>query len=130
MDEVVLGIVCRRGKVLLVKRQRDDDFVWSLPGGKIEAGETKEYAIIREIREESGVDCVAVKEIGRRIHPTTGRSLSYWECRYHSGVLYPRVKTIEEVAWFTREEALERLGTSLFDPAKDFLTSCSVDKGI
>lgn len=126
----MLGIVCRRGRVLLVKRQKDDDFVWSLPGGKIEAGETKEYAIIREIREESGVDCVAVREIGSRVHPVTGRPLSYWECRYHAGVLYPRISTIEKAEWVTREEALERLGEMLFDPAKDFLTSCSVSHGI
>lgn len=121
MDEVVLGIVCRRGRVLLVKRQKDDDFIWSLPGGHIAAGETKEYAIIRKICEESGVDCVAKREIGRRVHPSTEKSLSYWECQYHAGILHPRVATIERAEWVTREEALERLGPSLFEAARTFL---------
>ncbi len=125
MDEVVLGIVCRRGRVLLVKRRKDDDFVWSLPGGKIQSGETKEYAIVREIREESGVDCVAVREIGSRAHPTTERPVSYWECKYHAGVLFPRIKTIEAAEWVSREEALVRLGDSLFEAAKEFLMSAT-----
>lgn len=108
-----------------MKRLKDDDFAWSLPGGKIESGETKEYAIVREIRQESGIDCVAVREIGQRAHPTTDRPVSYWECKYHAGVLFPKDKTIEESEWVSREEALDRLGESLFEPAKEFLTTAT-----
>lgn len=125
MDEVVLGIVCRRGRVLLVKRRKDDDFAWSFPGGKIGASETKEYAIIRAIREETHVDCVAKREIGKREHPSTGRSISYWECTYHAGVLRPEDKDIDEAEWVRYDEALGRLGETLFQPAKDFLETAT-----
>ena len=49
------AVVWHEGKVLLVKRGRPPgkDF-WSLPGGKIEAGETPEAAALREVMEECG----------------------------------------------------------------------------
>lgn len=48
--------VFREGKVLLATRtQAPAKDVWSLPGGKVESGETLEEAAIREMREETGV---------------------------------------------------------------------------
>lgn len=42
---------------LLVVRVRDN-VKWYLPGGKIESGETKEQALIREIKEELNIDLI------------------------------------------------------------------------
>lgn len=50
----VTGILLKEDRILLVKQQvgaRD----WSLPGGKAEAGETLEQAIVREMAEETGL---------------------------------------------------------------------------
>lgn len=48
--------VFRDGKVLLATRTRPPaDRLWSLPGGKVEAGETLEQAALRELDEEVGV---------------------------------------------------------------------------
>ncbi len=48
--------VFRDGKVLLATRTRPPaDRLWSLPGGKVEAGETLEQAALRELEEEVGV---------------------------------------------------------------------------
>ncbi len=49
--------VFRDGKVLLATRTRPpDDRLWSLPGGKVEPGETLEQAALRELAEEVGVE--------------------------------------------------------------------------
>jgi ADP-ribose pyrophosphatase YjhB (NUDIX family) len=48
--------VFRDGKVLLATRTKPPaDRLWSLPGGKVEAGETLEEAALRELEEEVGV---------------------------------------------------------------------------
>ena len=50
----VLGVVFLENKVVLVRRR--DIPVWVLPGGAIDAGETPDEAIIREVKEETGYD--------------------------------------------------------------------------
>lgn len=48
---------------------------WEFPGGKIEKGETEEKAIVREIREELGIDIVPEKIIGVFSHAYDEREI-------------------------------------------------------
>ena len=52
------GVVCLRGReILLIKRGNPPrQGQWSLPGGRIEWGETSAAAALRELREETGVE--------------------------------------------------------------------------
>lgn len=55
---VVAALIRTRGQVLLTQRRpgRHLGLSWEFPGGKVEAGETDEEALIRELQEELGVD--------------------------------------------------------------------------
>jgi NADH pyrophosphatase NudC (nudix superfamily) len=54
----VAAILYQEGRVLLVRRVIQPGYgLWSLPGGFIEAGETPEAAVIREVEEETGLSC-------------------------------------------------------------------------
>lgn len=62
----VKGIVIYRGKTLIMKRVRpssDGLGYWELPGGGLEYGETPHEALIRELKEETGLDIKILKPI-------------------------------------------------------------------
>lgn len=55
----VVGAVIRRGEaVLLAQRRpdRDEALRWEFPGGKLDAGEEPQAALVRELREELGIE--------------------------------------------------------------------------
>ena len=52
----VTGILIENNEILLVKQKLNDKRDWSLPGGKLERGETIQQGIIREMKEETGLD--------------------------------------------------------------------------
>ena len=75
---VVAGVLRdARGRVLLARRTEGRDLagLWEFPGGKVEPGESPEDALVRELREERGVEtevgapvaCVPLESPGRRL---------------------------------------------------------------
>ena len=74
--EVCVGAIARSGDaLLLVLRGREPGRgLWSVPGGRVEAGESLADAVVRELREETGLDGACgplvgwVERIGRDHH--------------------------------------------------------------
>ena len=64
LPQVAVGaVVFSENKILLVKRSNHPaKGMWAVPGGKIQAGETMQQALVREIKEETGLD-IRVGEI-------------------------------------------------------------------
>jgi len=67
---VVAAVVWRDDRVLLTQRppHAEHALQWEFPGGKIEAGETVEQAVVREIREELGVAARAIETLATSRH--------------------------------------------------------------
>ena len=55
----VTGVVIEDGRILLVNQDTGSGRAWSLPGGKVEEDESLGGALVREMREETGIEVVA-----------------------------------------------------------------------
>jgi len=62
MKHRVRAIIEKEGKLLFIKRVKKAGTHWVFPGGGVEAGENHEQALIRECKEELGVD-VSIGEL-------------------------------------------------------------------
>lgn len=74
------AMVVKDGKVLLVLRGREPGRgLWSLPGGVVHPGETLRAAVIRELREECGIDVAVTEtaEVVERLIPDADGRLQY-----------------------------------------------------
>ena len=70
MINVVAAVIQNEeGKILIAQRnlKKSQGGLWEFPGGKIEPNETKEEAIIREIKEEMDIDIETKKFIDQKI---------------------------------------------------------------
>ncbi len=111
MIRVVAGVIVRDGKILVCQRRRDDSFPlkWEFPGGKIEPGEDDRAALVRELREELGVEATIVREIERvehhyakaertaRAHQRTAFSIAFF--LVNIGAQEPQNLAFEKFQW-------------------------------
>ena len=67
---VVAALILRDSKILVCQRRRDDthSLQWEFPGGKVEPGEIPQEALVRELREELGIEATIGRELFRTRH--------------------------------------------------------------
>jgi 8-oxo-dGTP diphosphatase len=105
-----VALVDGEGRVLLQRRGRDGAHagVWEFPGGKVEPGETLEQALVREIREEIGIELGPLRAALFASDPETDPALRepfvilLFVCRSWHGE--PRSLVGEAIAWVRIEE--------------------------
>ena len=117
------AIIIQDGRVLMVRRRiSEGELMWQFPAGQIEDGETAEEAAVRETAEETGLVVAAKQLLGERVHPKTGRLMSYTACEPLEGEA--RVADADEldaVAWVAHSEISEYVPYGLYEPVQAYL---------
>ena len=67
---VVCGIIYKNDKIFIARRKEGKSMagMWEFPGGKIEKGENEIDALIRELREELGMQVEVLNRLGENLH--------------------------------------------------------------
>ncbi|MER7464247.1 NUDIX hydrolase [Streptomyces sp. NPDC097981] len=120
---IAAAVVVHEGCVLIVRRRVSEGRLsWQFPAGAVEPGEAREEAAVRETLEETGIAVEALKLLGERIHPDTGRSMSYTACEVVGGHAHV-VDTDElaELAWVAHADISEYIPYRLFERVQEHL---------
>lgn len=121
VDAVVLILHDRSGGRLLLNREFRlalGDWVYNFPAGLIDEGETPEESAVRELKEETGLDLIAIKERLALSYSAVGFSNEKNICLVGTadGVFEKSSSPLEEIeaAWYTKEEVRNLLRTESF----------------
>ncbi|AIA03459.1 NUDIX hydrolase [Streptomyces noursei] len=120
---IAAAIIVHEGRVLMVRRRiSEGQLSWQFPAGEVEPGEAREDAAVRETQEETGLNVSVVKLLGERVHPATGRLMSYTACEVVSGTAHVADdEELAELAWVVHDEIHEYVPYGLFEPVQQYL---------
>jgi 8-oxo-dGTP diphosphatase len=99
---VSAGIIHRNGRVLVGQRRKGyrHPFKWEFPGGKVEAGETPQQALVRELAEELEIQASVGSELARYEHDYRSGSrvhLLFFAVDEFAGE--PQGRVFEQISW-------------------------------
>lgn len=106
------GIIFNEGKVLIVQREDGDDYggLWEIPSGKRENFERTVDAVIREVKEETGLDVEADNPVGvfefkvEKENETRDMTQISFLCKPVGKIEVKLSSEHQNFAWITKEE--------------------------
>jgi 8-oxo-dGTP diphosphatase len=119
--KVAAAVIERDAKILIGQRKRGDShgLKWEFPGGKVERGESPASGLLRELREELGIEATIGQELVRYEHRYPRRTsilLIFYSVTQFSGE--PKSLAFEKIVW----ESPEKLpGYDFLDGDLDFV---------
>ena len=120
----IVAAIVTSDRGVLVGKRNDRNPPWTFIAGEQEPGEPPAETAVREVKEETGLEIEAGEEIGRRVHPQTGRTMIYLAARPVRGttVFVGDEAELAKVDWVSLAEA-DKLLPSMFAPVREFLAA-------
>jgi len=117
------------GKILLVKRDTVPfKGYWALPGGRMDPGETVEQTIVRECKEETGLDVEIVRKIGEYVEKGVKDEVEYeyyptcFLVKVVGGEIKRQEGEIQEIRLFRLQRMPNQLAFEHLKMIEDYMT--------
>ncbi len=119
MSKGVVVLIKKDDKFLFIEEKRDLMLgCWAPPHGRMEENESEPEAVIREVKEEVGLDVEPIKKITETKADTKVKTVEWWEARIKGDAkINIDEEEVADFGWFSVREALELKlypGTKLF----------------
>ena len=103
INPCVIMLVSKGKEILLARHAQRNQDVYTCLAGFVEAGESIEHAVRREILEETGIKVKNVKYFGSQSWPFPAQLMFGFTAEYESGSITPQPGEIADAQWFDRD---------------------------
>ena len=103
IEPCVIVLVTKDDKLLLAKHRGRNQNIYTCIAGFIEIGESAEQAVVREVREEVGIEIKDLRYVGSQGWPFPDQLMLGFRAEYESGDIRVQESELVEAKWFTRD---------------------------
>jgi 8-oxo-dGTP pyrophosphatase MutT (NUDIX family) len=125
IPKVVLALIEHQGQFVLIKRRVvNNKLEWAFPGGVTEPNETDEVSVIREAKQEVGLEVIVKEKLLERKHPNTLINLVYFHCepvKFMADLVIGEPEEISEVRWVKAENVLGKFTSDVHPLIRQFV---------
>lgn len=105
IEPCVITVVSREdGKILLARHVQRNQNIYACIAGFMEAGETAEQAVAREVMEETGLKVKNIRYYGSQSWPFPSQLMLGFTAEYESGDIQLQQEELSDARWFDRDD--------------------------
>lgn len=102
IEPCIIAVIKRNEEILLLRHKQRNQDIYACLAGFVEAGESLEHALRREVREETGLEIKNIKYAGSQSWPFPDQLMIGFYADYESGEIKIQEDEILEAKWFSR----------------------------
>ncbi len=103
IEPCIIVLVNKGDKILLARHTQRNQDIYACLAGFMEAGETAEHAVAREIFEETGIQVKNIQYRGSQSWPFPSQLMLGFTAEYKSGEIRTQAEEISDAQWFDRD---------------------------
>lgn len=104
IEPCIIVLISKGNKILLLRHVQRNQDIYACLAGFMEAGETAEHAVEREVMEETGLKVKNIKYYGSQSWPFPAQLMLAFTAEYESGEIKLQEDEISSAQWFDRDE--------------------------
>jgi NTP pyrophosphohydrolases containing a Zn-finger, probably nucleic-acid-binding len=103
IEPCIIVLITRGDELLLARHRMRNQDMYTCIAGFIEIGESAEQAVVREVREEVGIEIQKLRYVGSQGWPFPDQLMLAYRAEYKSGEVRVQESELYEAKWFTRD---------------------------